>query len=426
MANEHTSAMAASKVLRPVVLAAMLLLGACSAPIAGTAALPSSPPKDALAFNDAVDSLTVALFARAKLDPAGVAGRTLVIDPLIDRASGNQSKSTQSMERRMVQVVRDRFGAIKPQPFNAESLQSQPLVLVGSITRVAAPGVITPTTAPSAGPGATYRIWAALADLRTNRIVSHETAWVRADGVDMTPTPFFRDSPSWLADRTQAAYIKTCAGNPGDPIDPAYLTSLFSAAAVADGIKAYEAGRYREALTHYIQAKSLPAGDQLRVYNGIYLANAALGREAAAEAAFGTLVGYGLDRGKLAVKLVFQPSSTRFWPDRTVTGVYPMWLRQIASRAAAQPACLRLVGHTSPTGPDEVNRALSLARAERVRDELVGRAPQLDPKADAQGRGSAEPIVGSGRDDATDVLDRRVEFETRPCLQAGAELPRQG
>ncbi len=426
MATEPTYAMGAVKALRPVFLVTMLLLGACSAPVAGTAGLTPSPPKDALAFDDAVDRLTVALFARAKLDPSAVAGRTLVIDPLIDRASGNQSVSTQSMERRMVRVVRDRFGAIKPQPFNAESLQSQPLVLVGSITRVAAPGVIPPTTAPAAGTGATYRIWASLADLRTNRIISHETAWVRADGVNMTPTPFFRDSPSWLADRTQAAYIKTCAGNPGDPIDPAYLASLFSAAAVADGIKAYESGRYGEALAYYTQAKSLPAGDQLRVYNGIYLANAALGHNGEAEAAFGTLVAYGLDRGKLAVKFVFQPSSTRFWPDRTVTGAYPMWLRQIASRAAAQPACLRLVGHTSPTGPDDVNQMLSLARAERVRNELVGRAPQLDRRADAQGHGSAEPIVGSGRDDATDVLDRRVEFETRPCMQAGAEPPRRG
>ena len=190
---------------------------------------------------------------------------------------------------------------------------------------------------------------------------------------------------------------------------------------MADGIRAYDAGRYREALAYYTQAKALPAGDQLRVYNGIYLANAALGRKAEAEAAFGTLVGYGLEHGKLAMKLVFQPNSTRFWPDRAVTGAYPMWLRQIASHAAEQPACLRLVGHTSPTGTAEVNQVLSLARAQRVRKELVGRAPPLNSRADAEGRGSAEPIVGSGRDDATDVLDRRVEFETRSCLQAGAE-----
>ena len=425
MATGHTCAMAAVKPLQPLLLLAVLALAACAAPVAMDAALAPPPPKEALAFDDAVDRLTVALFARAKLDPAAAAGRTLVIDPLIDRASGNQAAATQSMEQRMVQVVRDRFGAITPLPFNVGSLQSQPLILVGSITRVAGPGIIPPSTAP-AGPGATYRIWAALADLRTNRIVSHETAWVQADGVDMTPTPFFRDSPAWLSDRTQAAYLRTCAGNAGDAIDPTYLASLFSAAAVADGIKAYEGGRHAEALARYTQALAQPAGDQIRVYNGLYLTNAALGRTAKAEAAFGTLVAYGLERGRLAMKLVFQPNSTGFWPDQAVTGAYPMWLRQIASRAAVQPACLRLVGHTSPTGAAAANQSLSLARAQRVRDELVRREPNLDPRADVQGRGSAEPIVGSGRDDATDVLDRRVEFETRPCLQAGAEPPRRG
>ena len=77
----------------------------------------------------------------------------------------------------------------------------------------------------------------------------------------MTPTAFFRESPTWLADRTQAAYLATCAANAGDSLNPAYVASLFSAAAVADGIKAYEGGRYQEALSRYTQARALPAGD---------------------------------------------------------------------------------------------------------------------------------------------------------------------
>lgn len=400
--------------LLPVLLITALALSACATPRTEAAAPP--PPNDALAFEDAVDRLTVALFARAKLESRDAAGRGLVIDPLIDRATGNQAVSTQSMEQRMVRVVRARFTTIQPQPFTAASLSSQPLILVGSITPVAAPGVIPPTSKPTQ----TYRIWAALADLRTNRIVSHETAWVRADGVDMTPTPFFRDSPSWLADRSQTAYIKTCAGNPGDAIDATYVSGLFAAANIADGIKAYEAGRYEEALTYYKRAQSLPAGDQLRVYNGIYLANAVLGRREAAEQSFGTLVSYGLQRGKLAVKFVFRPNSTQFWPDQAVSGPYPMWLRQIATNTVYQSACLRLVGHTSPTGTPALNQQLSLARASVVRDDLVGQAARLAALTDTEGRGSAEPLVGSGRDDATDVLDRRVEFETRPCSQGGA------
>ena len=360
----------------------------------------------------AVDQLTVALFARAKIDPANLAGRALVIDPLIDRATGNQAVATQFMERRITGMIRARFNVVEPQPFNTDTLASRPLILVGSITPVAAPGVVPPTNAPTE----TYRIWAALADLRTNRIVSHETAWVQADGVDMTPTRFFQDSPAWLAERSQAAYIRTCAGDPGDAIDPVYLAGLFTAAVTADGIKAYEDRRYADALALYAQARAQPAGDQLRVFNGLYLANAALGRDREAEDAFGDLIGYGLQRGKLAMKFVFRSNSTQFWPDRQVSGLYPMWLRQIATNTAAQATCLRLVGHASATGSPEPNQQLSLARASFVRDELVKRAPPLATQTDAEGRGSAELLVGSGRDDATDALDRRVEFEIRPCL----------
>lgn len=423
MATGNSCTTAAARLWRLLFLLVGLALNACASPPGpGPEAVAPPPPKDALAFDDAVDQLTVALFARAKLEAGAGDSRPLVIDPLIDRATGNQAIATRSMEQRMTRVVRARFPRIEPRPFTAASLEAQPLVLVGSITPVAAPGVIPATSEPTR----TYRIWAALADLRTNRIVSHETAWVRADGVDMTPTPFFRDSPSWLADRSQAAYIRTCAGNPGDMIDPAYVNGLFAAATVADGIRAYEAGRYREALMHYTRAQGQPAGDQLRVYSGLYLANAALGRNAAAEKAFGALVDYGLQRGKLAVKFVFRPNTTQFWPDRAVSGRYPMWLRQIAAHAATQPACLRLVGHTSPTGSPGLNQALSLARAAFVRDELVGRARALAGRADAEGRGSAEPLVGSGRDDATDVLDRRVEFETRPCMEASTMAREHG
>jgi outer membrane protein OmpA-like peptidoglycan-associated protein len=427
MATERIYAMAAVSLLRPALLVAVLALAACATPGPQAAISPASlplapPPKDALAFEDAVDRLTVAIFARAKFDPADTAGRTLVIDPLIDRASGNQAVATRSMEQRIASVVRARFSSIEPQPFNTETLAARPLIMVGSITPVAGPGIIPPTSAPTQ----TYRIWAALADLRTNRVISHETAWVRADGVDMTPTRFFRDSPSWLADRSQAAYIKTCASNPGDTIDPVYLNGLFTAANISDGIKAYEAGRYAEALAFYKRAQTQPGGDQPRVYNGVYLANAALGRTAEAEQAFGTLVDHGLQRGKLAVKFVFRPNSTQFWPDRDVSGPYPMWLQQIATHTTTQAACLRLVGHTSPTGSVELNKTLSLARAEYVRDKLVDRAPRLATQAEVEGRGSAEPIIGSGRDDVTDVLDRRVEFETKPCMQASMQTSQRG
>ena len=479
MPTRHSCATAATRLLQPAFLLAALsaafgMVGrgaAAPLPILAAAAPVLSGesqarPAEALPFADAVDQLTIALFTHAKFDPADAAGRTLVIDPLIDHTSGNQLMATQAMEPRMarmvnerfggtktqpfnpenpadqpltqglliqapltqavatramephmVRLVGERFGAIKLQPFNVESLADQPLILMGSIAPVSAPGVHPFTTAPTQ----TYRMWAVIADLRTRRIISHESVWVRADQVDLTPTPFFRDSPAWLVDHSQDAYLKTCAGHPGDAMDPAYVEGLPAAATIAGGIKAYEDGHYGEALAAYVRARSQPTGRQLRVYNGLYLANAALKRDLAAEQAFGDVVDYGLQHGKLVVKFLSRPSSTQFWPDRAVSGFYPMWLRQIAARTAAQPACVRLVGHSSATGSAPRNAALSAARASRVRNDLISRVPSLSRQTDAVGRGSAELLVGSGRDDATDVLDRRVEFETRPCPQVNAD-----
>lgn len=46
----------------------------------------------------------------------------------------------------------------------------------------------------------------------------------------------------------------------------------------AKGVEAYEAQRYQEALDIYGSASKTPAGDQLRVYNGLYRASWSLGR----------------------------------------------------------------------------------------------------------------------------------------------------
>ncbi len=123
-------------------------------------------------------------------------------------------------------------------------------------------------------------------------------------------------------------------------------------ALVSDGIRAYEAGRHREALAFYEQAGALaPADHQLRIRNGLYLTNQALGRGRDAEEAFGSVVDYGLERGRLAVKFVFRPGSTAFWPDRAISGPYPMWLRQIAARTEARQACWRSRGTPARSAP---------------------------------------------------------------------------
>jgi flagellar motor protein MotB len=112
---------------------------------------------------------------------------------------------------------------------------------------------------------------------------------------------------------------------------------------------------------------------------------------------------------------VFQPGSTAFWPDGAVSGPYPLWLRRIAHGAVVRETCLLVAGHTSPTGTPAANERLSLARAQRVQSLLVRSEPPLARRTAAKGLGSSEPIIGTGADDASDALDRRVEFTPQPC-----------
>jgi outer membrane protein OmpA-like peptidoglycan-associated protein len=238
---------------------------------------------------------------------------------------------------------------------------------------------------------------------------------VRPETVDPTPTAFHRDSPGWLPDPAAAAYLRVCAGNPGDPIDPIWLQALRAEVLLADATAAYEAGRFDLARNLYAAAGAEPAGGQLRTYNGLYLSNAALGRRGEAERAFAELVDYGLTRKQLAVKFLFRPGSTDFWPDPAISGAYPMWLRQIARRTAADQACLDISGHASPSGDAAANEQLSLARAQRVRGRLVSVVAGLRPRTTAEGAGARRPLIGTGADNVTDLLDRRVEFKPRDC-----------
>ncbi len=67
-----------------------------------------------------------------------------------------------------------------------------------------------------------------------------------------------------------------------------------------------------------------------------------------------------------------------------------------------------------------MNERLSLARAERVRSRLVAQRPGLRERLEAEGVVACEPVVGTGSDDLSDLLDRRVEFEPRSCPAVSA------
>lgn len=379
-----------------------------SLPVPPAPVLPP-PPSEALPFEAAVERAAAELFASV---PAAVRSEAVpqmvVIDPLVDGAAGGQTAATRRMEERLADFIKASQPGYELQPLNTETISRSPLVLVGSV-RGAGPDGLAP------GVPQAYRIWFSLADLKTGIVVGHGMAWARTDGVDAEPTGFFRESPAWVVDTGIKGYLRTCLSKVGEPVDPSYLDGILAAALIADGIQAYEAGRYEAALDLFRAAERTPAGNQLRVHNGLYLANWRLGRDGDAEAAFSRLVDFGLKHDRLALMMLFRPASTAYWPDPEITGSYDMWLRQVARRTGPSGRCLELVGHTSPTGPMALNEQLSLARAEKVWQDLARQSIEVSDRVTVRGVGSSEAIIGTGRDDSSDMLDRRVEFRPMDC-----------
>jgi hypothetical protein len=98
-------------------------------------------PREAMPLDEAVLSLAAATLRDARALPEITSGgrRALVIDPLIDRASGAETVATRRMVARIEALARERHPELELQPFTLAALEERPLILLGSITSVARP-----------------------------------------------------------------------------------------------------------------------------------------------------------------------------------------------------------------------------------------------------------------------------------------------
>ena len=397
---------------RLLVCAGMLLIVAgCAKPAPPPAPTPA-PTSDTSerSFDEAVNVATDGLVAQLQPRPGPStkteAKRGLVIDPMVDGASGQQTAATLLLEQRVAERLRSSDAQVDVMPFEVPNLSKAQYLLTGTMTRVA-----------SSQPGApqVFQINMAVTDLKDGMVVAQASSRAREEGLDTNPTPYYRDSPIVVKDQVVDGYITTSQTPPGRPADPVYFERVATATIVSEATIAYNGASYQDALALYQTAAGKPGGEQLRVLNGIYLASWKLGRAREAEDAFGKVVALGLSSNNLGVKFLFNPGTINFWSDPQVSGPYGFWLRQIARQAVLARVCMNLVGHTSRTGSVPYNDRLSLQRATYIKQRLEKEAPQLAPRTRASGMGFRENLVGTGTDDARDALDRRVEFKISEC-----------
>ena len=384
----------------PALLALLgaLSVTACSTLPPPTAAVSTEKRAFADAIRVAVDGLV-----QQVAPPSGLLAqrerRIVVLDPTLDAGTGQQTAATLQLDKAVADGLAKSSAALDVQPFDAANLAKAHFLLTGTLQR---------------SQGA-YGVNLALVDVKSATVAAQSSAMARPEGIDMQPLAYYRDSPVRVKDKVIDGYVRTATTPPGQKADAVYLQRIAAATVINDATLLYNAGRYREALAEYRSALATPAGDQIRALNGIYLANVKLGQTAEAEEAFGRLVAYGIAYNNLGVKFLFNPGSTDFWSDPKVTGAYAMWLRQIARQGGNAKACMDVVGHSSSTGTEAVNDALSLRRAAVIKRRLGTESPEMLNRLRTQGMGAKQNIVGTGTDDVVDALDRRVEFAIIDC-----------
>ncbi|MEO8524095.1 MAG: OmpA family protein [Caldimonas sp.] len=381
--------------------------------LVGCAAPQATNVSDELPFDQAVVQATDGLAGQTQKLPAflakvesKLAKRGVVLDPMLDALTGQQTAATVLLESRVTERLTTKFDQFEILPFQSTSLARAQYLLTGTMTRIDRGG--------SANKRA-LQINLALTELKTGNVVAQASAVAKDEVLDHTPLAYYRDSPVLVKDKVIEGYARTSVTPPGQRADPYYLDRIASATLINEATTLYNQERYVEALGQYRSALATPTGEQLRVLNGIYLTSVKLGRTAEAEQAFGRVVALGIAYNQLGVKFLFNPGSTEFWSDSRVSGPYGMWLRQIAKEGTAAKVCMNVVGHTSKTGSEASNDALSLQRANFIRQRLSTEAAPLAARTKTVGMGFRENIVGSGTDNAVDALDRRVEFKIVPC-----------
>lgn len=393
--------------LRSVTTAVMLALAAVgSAPAAIAQPVAAARAPALLPLEQAFMKAATDLFARL---PAGGGEVTMVIDPLIDGITGIQSAATRGFDRRIAELVAERYPHVKVLAFTPENVAKARFVFIGTFNTINNAG-------QPGGDRDAFWICFALVEREAKTVYARSVARSTVGDVDIAPAASHADSPVWGLDAATRAYIEACQrSQPGTPVSPAYLDQLGAAARIREAGAAYEAGDHRRARDLYREAQAQPGGDQLRVLNGLYLSYAALGETGAADETFGQMVERGFSLGRLGVKFLFEPNSTAFNADRKLSASYPAWLREIAMRATRAGVCLEVVGHASRTGPETLNDRLSRERAERIAGLMSSQAPGMSQRLRATGVGFRETLVGLPRDDASTAVDRRVEFKTAPC-----------
>lgn len=326
----------------------------------------------------------------------------LYVAPVLDAHSRQQTTTTVRVRELVVAHLKSQHRGLALVPFTAAA---------AALSEVRLDTTLTAATLPD-GRRASDRLLLQmrLVSLRDGRTLARSETTVADAALDATPIAFFRESPFTLPPPA----VQDAAATPGAPV-LSERDRTVPIARLDEAGAAYGAGSFERALSLYRSAATLPGADTMQALVGTYLASARAGRDTDARDAFARIVALGLKTRTMGVKLLFAPGTTEFWADPAISKPYPDWLREIARQAGESASCLQVVGHSSRTGAEDYNLALSARRADAVRQQLETASPVLARRIETAGVGWRDNLVGTGSDDVKDAVDRRVEFKVVDC-----------
>ena len=122
----------------------MALLAGCAPavqappPVVATAP-PTPPPVQPVPLPQAVANAASAVFSSAPVSPNQ--RQVVVIDPLVNGVTGEQSVATQQIQEQIIALARSKYPQFDIEPFSAAVVSKGPDVMVGTFTPVNAKGM---------------------------------------------------------------------------------------------------------------------------------------------------------------------------------------------------------------------------------------------------------------------------------------------
>lgn len=326
--------------------------------------------------------------------------KKIVIDPFIDVESGYPVKANARIAQIFSQEITKRFqvtGEMEP-----DNLDVSEYVLNGMVTLAEHKGNV-------------YKVYGTVFEKSSGKVLA--SASVHVNRFDTTPKEIYRDSPVFLKGKNYEQYASSVKKAPDETVNKEYHDRLAVRSMQVKADKLYEQKEYKKSLAYYNQAASSQSGEQLEVLNGQFTVLVKQSQWKEAESVYGKLLRVSIrETGEIASKIIFSPNSVV--PVGNKIDIYTIYMEQIAKLVASLPQCqVKITGHSSRSGSEAHNDKLSLQRALWIQKKMSSYAPEIMGKSTTVGRGFHENIVGTGKDDITDQIDRRVEFVFSKCVQ---------